>query len=239
MADLRNVAVLSAAFAVAFAGCSKDDGSESAQSTGTEGAEQTTTTSVEEWRAEEELPEDQRVVDQGVDRQPTMVDPDMQQQTGAKSPMMLTDGEIAKITDVVHQGEIEQAQLARTKASHSDVKEYAAKMIEEHTETRQEGSQLVRKQQLVTQDSATATELSSSANQTMQSLRTAQGREFDRQYIRSQVEQHQKVLDMLDKQLIAAADDGELKEHLQEARDMVEDHLEEAREIQQKLAQQQ
>lgn len=235
MANLNIATALAAATALALAGCSKDEGAETASST--EGAETTTTTSVEEWRAEEELPEDERIEDPGVTAQPSMADPRMQ--TGAKSPMELSDGEIAKITDVVHEGEIQQAQLAQTKARSDEVKEFAGRMISEHSKARQKGQQLVRQQQLVTQDNAVATDLSNRGQETMQSLRNAQGAQFDRLYVSSQVEQHQKALDMIDKQLLAAADDAELKSQLEDVRDMIEGHLSKARDLQEELAEQQ
>jgi putative membrane protein len=237
MTNPRIVAVFAAASALVMAGCSKDEGAETAEPTATEGSETTTTTSVEQWRAEEELPEEERVEDPGVVAEPTMVDPRMQD--AAKSASPLTDGEIAKITDVVNQGEIEQGQLAKSKAKDADVKKFAQHMIAEHTKAKQSGQKLVKQQQLITQDNAVATDLSNGAEETLQSLRGAQGAEFDRQYIASQVDQHQKVLDMLDKQLIPSADSPELKAELAKAREMVEKHLTEARELQQELAQDQ
>lgn len=238
MANLRNVALLAAAGALALGGCSEDKGTETAEASTTEGGEQATTTnSVEEWRAEEELPEEERVEDPGVVAEPSMADPSMQE--AAKSEMTLSDGEIAKITDVVNQGEIEQGQLARNKSKNADVKKFAAHMISEHTKAKQNGAKLVKQQQLVTQDNSVATELSNGATEMLESLRTAQGPEFDRLYVKSQVDQHQKVLDMLDKQLIPSADSPELKSELEKAREMVEDHLKQARELQQDLAEEQ
>jgi putative membrane protein len=237
MTNSRIVAVLAAACALALSGCSKDEGAETAEPTATEGSETTTTTSVEEWRAEEELPEEERVEDPGVVPEKSMVDPSMQE--AAKAEMELTDGEIAKITDVVNQGEIEQARLAKTKAKDADVKKFAQHMITDHTKARQSGQKLVKQQQLITQDNSVATELGNGADETLQSLRGVQGAEFDRMYMAAQVEQHQKVLDMLDKQLILSADSPELKAELAKAREMVEKHLTEARELQQRLDQDQ
>jgi putative membrane protein len=237
MTNPRIVAVLAAACALALGGCSKDEAAETAEPTATEGSEATTTTSVEEWRAEEELPKEERVEDPGVVAQPTMVDPQMQE--AAKSESALSDGEIAKITDVVNEGEIEQAQLAKSKAKNADVKKFAQHMITDHTKAKQNGQKLVKQQQLITQDNSVATDLSNGADETLQSLRGAQGAEFDRQYMNSQVDQHQKVLDMLDKQLIPSADSPELKAELAKAREMVEKHLTQARELKQDLAQDQ
>ena len=237
MANLRIVAVHAAACALALAGCGKDESAETAESSATEGSEMTTTTnSVAEWRAEEELPEEERVEDPGVVAQPSMADPSME---AAKSEMTLSDGEIAKVTDVVHTGEIEQAQLAKTRSKNADVKKFASHMITEHTKAKQSGAKLVKQQQLVTQDNSVATDLSNGASETLQSLRGAQGAEFDKMYVTSQVDQHQKVLDLLDKQLIPGADSPELKAELEKSREMVEKHLSDARELQQELAEEQ
>jgi putative membrane protein len=231
---MTKLSIVSAlASALALAGCSSSESEEPEGSAYTEGSEGTTTTSVEEWRAEEERPAEERVEDPGVVADTGMTAPEMQ---SAKNEMTLSDGEIAKVTDVVNSGEIEQAQLAKTKAKNASVKKFAQQMITEHTKAKQDGAKLVKQEQLITQESAIATEVGNDGDAMLQSLRSAEPDSFDLVYINGQVDQHQKVLDMLDKQLIPAADAPDLKAQLEKARGMVERHLTEAREIQQTLA---
>jgi putative membrane protein len=234
---MTKLSIVSAlASALALVGCSSSESEEPEGSTYTEGSEGTTTTSVEEWRAEEERPAEERVEDPGVVADTGMTAPEMQpEMQSAKGEVALSDGEIAKVTEVVNSGEIEQAQLAKTKAKNAKVKKFAQHMITEHTKAKQTGAKLVKQEQLITQDNAIATEVSNDGNAMLQSLRNAEPEGFDLVYINGQVDQHQKVLDMLDKQLIPAADDPELKAELEKARGMVERHLTEAREIQQTL----
>jgi putative membrane protein len=235
MPKSRIVGLFAAASALALLGCSGESTpeSESAETAATEGGETATTTSVEEWRAEEELPEEERVEDRGVATQTGLTDPRFQ--SAAKGETTLSDGEIAEVTDVVNTGEIEQAQLATSKASNPRVREFANMMIRDHTRAKQEASQIVRQQNLVTQDGALATQIENQSTQMLQSLRAADPGDFDMVYISGQVEQHQKALDTLDKQLIPSADGPQLKAQLEEARDMISRHLTEAREIQRSL----
>lgn len=226
------VSALAAASALVLAGCSSSETEEPEGSSYTEGSEGTTTTTVEEWRAEEERPAEERVEDPGVAPQTGMTDPELQ---SAKGEVTLTDGEIAKVTEVVDSGEIEQAQVAKTKTKNASVKKFATRMIAEHSKAKQTGAKLVKQEQLVTEQSALATELGNGSSEMLQSLRSAEPEHFDLLYISGQVDQHQKVLDLLDKQLTPAADDPELKAELEKARAMVERHLTEAREIQQAL----
>jgi predicted outer membrane protein len=56
--------------------------------------------------------------------------------------------------------------------------------------------------------------------------------DFERAYAEKQVIVHQRLLDLLDKDLLANARDPFLKELLQEYRVMIEEHLDAARSLQ-------
>jgi putative membrane protein len=148
----------------------------------------------------------------------------------------MTDGQIAKITTLVNTGEVEQAQLAKTKAKNAAVKKFATMMINQHTQANQNGAQLAKKASLTPEDSPAAMELQSKATQTLESLKSADATMFDSAYMSAQVTQHQEVLDMLDNKLIPAATNPELKTELQTTRTMVQRHLTDAQAIQQTLA---
>jgi putative membrane protein len=147
----------------------------------------------------------------------------------------LTDGQIAKITTLVNTGEVEQAQLAKTKSKNAAVKKFATTMITQHTQAKQKGTQLAKKAMLTPEESPAATELQTKATATLEQLKAADAATFDSAYISSQVTQHQEVLDMLDSQLIPAATNPELKTELEATRTMVQHHLTEAQSIQQGL----
>ena len=217
MTTSRAIGLCCVAAALAGYGCSKDKSSEEigvAKPFTTEGGESRTTTAVEEW-------------------QPDAIPSSGAKQTGEKpAAMTLTDGEIARITEVVNAGEIEQAQLAKGKALNPDVQRFAEHMLTDHRKALDEGQQLAKREKFVIEESSLATELENESTRAVDQLRAAEpGGTFDRAYMHGQVTAHQKVLDLIDKQLIPSATDAELTVALQKTRTMVQKHLDEAREI--------
>jgi len=147
----------------------------------------------------------------------------------ATSP--LSDGQIAAITDAVHASEIEQAQLAQSKSKDPHVLSFASMMINHHTQARQREQALG----MSTAASPMLQTLSSQARQTTATLRDKSGKDFDRAYLQAQVEQHQKVLDTIDRQLMPNAKNPQLRSHLQSMRPTIQQHLQAARDAQQAL----
>lgn len=163
---------------------------------------------------------------------PTAATPETGPAPGAAQ---LTDAEIAKVTDAVNTGEIEQAQLAKVKATNQRVKNFATMMINQHTQLKQKDAQLARKLTLTPEDNSVAQELTNKGARMLADLKMVDATAFDKMYMESQVKQHREVLQMLDAQLIPQARESELKASLEKARAMVQMHLTEAQQIQQQL----
>jgi putative membrane protein len=147
-----------------------------------------------------------------------------------------TDAQIVQIVATVDTGEIEQAQIATTKATSPLVREFATEMIDEHTKSKQEGTQLAASASITPTGSATANKLKQDGSQVRDSLTNADATSFDQTYIKAQVKQHQEVLDMLKAQLIPAATNAQLQQQLAAAQTMVEHHLMKAKQIDQSLS---
>jgi putative membrane protein len=147
----------------------------------------------------------------------------------------LTDTQIVKITDTVNGGEVEQAKVAKERAKNPAVKKFAAMMITQHTQAKEQGLKLSKQTKLEPLDSAVADDLASKGAKTLDALKAADAESFDRTYIESQVKQHQEVLDELDSHLIPEATTPKLKAELEKARVMVEGHLTKAKQIQSEL----
>jgi putative membrane protein len=148
------------------------------------------------------------------------------------APEPLQDPQIAAVTQAAHQAEVEQAKIAQKKAKHARVKKFAAKMIKDHGAAQKKQDKLVKKLSLTVGDSPALAELTSSNQSALEKLETTNaGPDFDMAYMNAQVEAHQKVLDMIDKQLLPNAQNEELKTLLTEIRPVIEAHLTEAREI--------
>lgn len=148
----------------------------------------------------------------------------------------LRDGQIAKITDLVNSSEIEQAQLARSKATQPRVKKFAADLMAQHQKAKQAGVKLTKASNITPEESAVAGDLETKSAQTLSMLKSSDAASFDMAYLTAQVQQHQEVLDMLNEKLIPSATDSKLKAELEDTRSMVEHHLEEAQEISRALS---
>ena len=151
--------------------------------------------------------------------------------SGAHSSMNLTDQQIAKITEGVHSAEIEQARLAQQKTNNAQVREFAAMMIEQHTEARQQQSALG----LATEKSPLSEKLTRQSQATLNALESKQGADFDQAYIQGQIMAHQQVLETIRAELRPNAQNPQLQVYLQQLEPKVAEHLEHARHAKQSL----
>jgi len=143
----------------------------------------------------------------------------------------LSEGQVAMITELANNAEIEQAKLAQAKAKSASVKKFAATMIKHHGEAKAQQTKLYQSLKLTPTQSASASQLKTDADRTLGSLRAADGSAFDTAYMESQVSEHQKVLDTIDGQLIPASSDQALTDELTKMRATVSSHLQDARDI--------
>ncbi len=154
------------------------------------------------------------------------------QNTGASHPEVLTDSQIAQITDDANSAEIEQAKLAESKAKDPRVKKFAERMVKHHGEAKDKQAKL----NLKTDSSASARKLENDAKTTLSSLKATPDASFDRDYIAAQITEHQAVLDTINNQLLPNVKSADLKSYLNDIKPTVEMHLKSAQEIQHKLS---
>jgi putative membrane protein len=144
----------------------------------------------------------------------------------------LNDDQIMAILDSVDTGEIEQAQIATTKASDPRVRDFATQMITEHTKSKQKGAQLASQLGITPTASHYSQELQTKGSKMLEKVRAADSTKFDSIYMKGQIQQHQEVLNLLSDKLLPAASDAQLRQMLVEAQTMVQHHLDEAKQIQ-------
>jgi putative membrane protein len=150
-------------------------------------------------------------------------------------PTRLSENQIVMITQLANGGEIDQAKLAQNKAKSPAVKKLAAMMLKEHTEAQAEQAKLYRKLNLAAVQSGDANNLKDDADKTLGSLRAADGDAFDVAYVNAQVDEHQKLLDAIDKKLLPGATEQELIDGLNKMRNTVDAHLKHAQSLQAQL----
>jgi putative membrane protein len=147
---------------------------------------------------------------------------------------LLTEGQMVRVGELVNTAEVEQAKLAQVKAKAAGVKKFAAMMIKHHGDALREQAKLAKKLGLTAADSATAAMLKADGEKTLETLKKADATGFDAAYVASQIDGHQKVLDLIDTQLLPAAKTPEVRDTLGRARAVVEQHLNEAKALQAK-----
>jgi len=144
--------------------------------------------------------------------------------------------------------EIQAARVAATKATDSEVKQFAQKMQREHGRSAREIDQLAKQMNVNLQASGQHGQMVQSlqqmAQQTSQQLNsTPKGPEFDRAYMDSQVQAHQTVLENLQRIAGTSTTSGRdttqgaagPQQAAQKMIPHVQQHLEEARRIQTRL----
>ena len=143
----------------------------------------------------------------------------------------LSDGQLLQVLATVDTGEIQQAQVALTKASSPQVRNFASDMIEQHTRAKQMGAALSSQNGLALRPSPISDKLDKKGNATLEKLQRTDSREFDNAYMQAQVMQHDEVLKTLDDKLIPSASSAAVKQQLTEARTMVQQHLTHAKQL--------
>lgn len=147
----------------------------------------------------------------------------------------VTDPQIAAIVVAANQVDIDAGELARGKAADPRVKEFAERMVTDHTGVNQAASDLVGRLGVTPEPGPTSQQLTQDGQAKRAELEGQSGAAFDRAYIANEVAYHQAVLDAIDQTLIPSAQNAELKALLQQTRPAVEAHLQHARQLQSSL----
>ena len=142
------------------------------------------------------------------------------------------DAQIAAIVVTANQVDIDAGKLAASKSGNKEVKEFAQRMITDHTGVNKAATELVTKLKVKPEANATSQSLKSGGDDTLKRLKALKGAEFDKAYVDNEVIYHQTVIDALDKTLIPSAKNEELKALLVKVRPAFVAHLEHAKHIQ-------
>jgi putative membrane protein len=143
----------------------------------------------------------------------------------------LNDAQFAAIIQAINADEIQEAQLAMTKATSPDVKRFARDMAVAHRDMQTKMTTLLGRLQITPSDNAVSNQLRSDTQGEMSTLQAMRGKDFDRSYIDASVTNHNKALEMLDR-ITPSVKDAELKAALTATRPKLEAHLREAERVQ-------
>lgn len=157
--------------------------------------------------------------------------------TTAQTPMAdtagITDANIAAILSAANQAEIRPSQLAQQRAQNQQVRQYAQRMITDHTALEDSMQALTRQHNITPQDNQLSRQMLAQTDSVTQRLQGLQAAEFDREYMRFMVQSHQMTLDTIDRQLLQSAQNPQLRTAVeQRVRPAVAGHLQEAQQLQ-------
>jgi putative membrane protein len=138
----------------------------------------------------------------------------------------LSESQIAGVVSVINRGEIMQAQSALQLLDKADVRDYAQHMLDEHQKSEQRLSVILPEIGLDRGESELSQRLESTGQMMNANLNNlATGQDPDPAYLEIQIAMHRQALQLLDEQLIPAAQRPEIRAFLQETRSSVQMHL--------------
>jgi putative membrane protein len=137
----------------------------------------------------------------------------------------VNDANIAAMVLALNNTDISYARLAPTRAQRDDVKQYAERMITDHTGVNGLITDLFRKLDLAAEDNSMSLDLRDESANKRDILRELSGFAFDSTYIENEVAYHQKFLTSLDNVMMPSVRNGELRNLLVAIRPAVAAHL--------------
>ena len=143
-----------------------------------------------------------------------------------------TDAQIAAILVAANQVDIDAGNLAKARSKSTEVKDFAQRMVTDHSGVLKSAVDLVTKLKVTPDPNPTSESLKKGGVDNIAALSNLKGADFDKAYINHEVTYHEAVLNAVDKTLIPNAKNTELKALLVKVRPAFVAHLEHARKIQ-------
>lgn len=141
------------------------------------------------------------------------------------------ESDVAGIVMTANEGEVQQGNVALSRATSADVRAFAQMMVADHTAAMNTGRDVFSRNGITPAENGTTRELRETSQRTVTNLGTYTGTAFDRTYMQSQVDLHQWLLTSLDTALIPSATRPAVRSLLQTQRASVATHLDRARQI--------
>jgi putative membrane protein len=153
---------------------------------------------------------------------------------------IMMDSDVVDVLHTANSGEIEAGRLASGRAYDPRVRDYAARMVRDHTVADREmiRAYLDAAENLPTirDDHPISRDLLHSGRESLEALKALDGPSFDQAYIDNQVEMHSWTLEMIERAMLPVTDKDDLEGYLEDLREHVAEHLRQAMELQSSLA---
>ena len=142
-----------------------------------------------------------------------------------------TDAGIAAMVLALDHTDISYARLAPARAERDDIRQFAERMLTDHSSVNAQVNQLLAKLELIPEDNVASLDMRDESSAKRDIMRELSGRAFDSTYIENEVTYHRKFLAALDQELIPSARNAELKALLTAVRPAVAGHLAHAEQV--------
>lgn len=144
-----------------------------------------------------------------------------------------SDGELMAVLTTMARSEVEQGNLARSRASHAQVRSLGAALASANARSTEQLSGIARRENVAPRETLRSREIAQDSEAIRQRLTGLRGEVFDRAYVEGLAMQHQRVLEILDGPLVAGVRSAQLRDAInQSVRPAVAENLERARALQ-------
>lgn len=143
-----------------------------------------------------------------------------------------SDANIVAIVLAANNTDISYAKLAPARAQSPAIKDFAARMLADHTAVNAAMTELINRINLNPEENSTSLDFRDESTTKRDLMRELEGHAFDSTYIANEISYHTKLLDALDKSLIPGARNPQLRQVLTNIRPAVAAHLAHAQRVQ-------
>ncbi len=135
----------------------------------------------------------------------------------------LSDAEVLGVAEMINTGEVAQSELAEKKARKQTARSFAALMVEEGDDMERRAEALAK--EIGVEQSPVSWDFKHASDAIQRKLNQAALSVFDRVYVQTQIDEHEKALKAFDQRLIPAAKSPKLRSFLGDLRTEEAHHL--------------
>ncbi|QDG54545.1 DUF4142 domain-containing protein [Persicimonas caeni] len=143
----------------------------------------------------------------------------------AQQMQAMDSGQILYVLQTVNDAEISQARMAMRRSQNPEIQTTAEMIIADHQALNQRIQDVAEQTDAQMSESQLSRDISNKVSQVEQRLEGLSGEEFDREFMRSQVELHDIALSTAQNELMPAAQDAQVQQVLSDASTRFEQHL--------------
>jgi len=147
--------------------------------------------------------------------------------TSASAAQAPTTENFVKTVAISDMFEIQSGQLADEKAENDDVQSFGKQMTDDHTETSDDLKELIEDEEIKVE---LPSKLDDEHQAKLDKLKGLSGNQFDKQYVRTQIDAHQKAVALFES-YAAAGENDDLKKWAGDTLPTLKEHLEEAQNL--------